>query len=406
MDVSEAEREPVCMMAYSHDGFGLGHLRRNTNIAVGFVQDIPGSTALLLTGSPTGAFFGLPAGVDFIKMPSIVKVDTGTHRPLSLRISVQKMKALRVSMIQNLAKLFKPHVFLVDHVPTGVWGELLPTLRMLRECEDPPRIVFGMRDIIDAPEVVRELWRRDDIYKAIRNYYDEVLIYGSQDVFDTASQFGLDAELPGRFRYCGYVCSGEPHKTRDQMREQLQLGKEKLIVVTAGGGRDGYPMLQACIGAFQLLGKDAPFEAILIAGPLMEPEQKECLEREANGFRIRVVSHVFEHLDYMNAADLVITMGGYNSLAEVLHLRKRSLVIPRPGPSAEQIMRAKLFAERGLIDVLYPHELCPKNLAERIVTDLGRNDYPIHDRAIDTDAGRRVAAHLRELVRARTYSQG
>ena len=390
-------------MAYSHDGFGLGHLRRNTNIAARFVQEVPVSNVLLVIGCPRGAFFESPPGIDFIKVPSVVKVDTGVHRPLNLRISIKKMQALRLSMIQKVTEVFQPDVFLVDHVPAGISGELLPTLQMLRERENPPRIVLGMRDIIDAPEVVRELWRRDDIYEAIRTYYDEVLIYGCQSLFDTAAQFGLDVELPGRFTYCGYVCSGEPYKSRELMREQLRVGKKKLIVVTAGGGRDAYPMLETCLDAFRLLGKDAPFEAILIAGPLMPPEEKERLERGLRGLKVRMLSQVFENLNYINAADLVITMAGYNSLAEILRLRKKSLVIPRLGPSAEQVMRAKLFAERGLIDVVYPHELSPKRLAERVMADLERDDYPVYDKAVELDGAAQAAARLAESLGQRVY---
>ncbi len=403
MVLSDTNREPVCVMAYSHDGFGLGHLRRNTNIAARFVQDIPGSNVLLVIGCPRGAFFESPPGVDFIKVPSVVKVDTGVHRPLNLRINLKKMQALRLSMIQNVTEVFQPDVFLVDHVPAGICGELLPTLQMLRERENPPRIVLGMRDIIDAPDVVRELWRRDDIYKAIRNYYDEVLIYGCQSLFDTAAQFGLDVELPGRFTYCGYVCSEEPYKTRERMREQLRVEKKKLIVVTAGGGRDAYPMLETCLGAFRLLGKDVPFEAILITGPLMPPEEKERLEREVGGLEVRILSQVFENLNYINAADLVITMAGYNSLVEILQLRKKSLVIPRLGPSAEQVMRAKLFAERGLIDVIYPDELSPKRLAERVMADLERDDYPVYDQTVELDGAAQAVARLSESLGERVY---
>jgi predicted glycosyltransferase len=390
-------------MAYSHDGFGLGHLRRNTSIAARFVQGVPDSNVLLVIGCPRGAFFESPQGVDFIKVPSVVKVDTGVHHPLQLRIHPKKMQALRFSMIQKVTEIYQPDVFLVDHVPTGISGELLPILQTLRERENPPHIVLGMRDIIDAPEVVRELWRRDGIYKAIRDYYDEVLIYGCQSVFDTAAQFGLDTEIPGRFTYCGYVCSGEPNKTRERMREQLRVEKDKLIVVTVGGGRDAYPLLETCLRALRLLGKDAPFEVILIAGPLMPPEDKARLEREVAGLKVRILRQVFENLNYINAADLVITMAGYNSLVEVLQLRKKSLVIPRLGPSAEQVMRARLFAERGLIDVIYPHELSPERMAKQVMTDLERDDYPLHDRRIELDGAARAAARLSKPLGKRVY---
>ena len=333
----------------------------------------------------------------------MVKVDTGVHRPLNLRINLKKMRSLRLSMIQKAAEVFQPDIFLVDHVPTGIWAELLPTLQMLRRRENPARVMLGMRDIIDDPAIVRELWRRDDIYSAIRNYYDEVLIYGCRNVFDTATEFGFDTELPGRFTYCGYVCSGEPYRAREEMREQLRLEKEKLIVITAGGGRDAYPMLQACLGAFRLLGKDAPFEAVLIAGPLMPAGEKERLERETSGLKVSVLSQVFNNLNYINAADLVITMAGYNSLVEVLQLKKKAMVLPRNGPSAEQVMRAKIFARRGLIDVIYPHDLSPERLAERLMADLERDDYPVSDQAIELNGAAEATARLAELMGQRVY---
>ena len=397
------DRDPICMMAYSHDGFGLGHLRRNTNIAARFVQEAPGANALLLVGCSPGAFFGSQRGVDFIKVPSIVKADTEAWDPLNLRISREKMKSLRASMIQTAAEVFSPDLFLVDHVPTGVWAELLPTLRLLREREDRPHTVLGLRDILNTPEVVREVWRREGIYDVIRKYYDEVLIYGCARVFDTASQYGLDAEFPGKITYCGYVCTEEPYKTKEQMREQLQIKKDKLVVVTVGGGRDAYPILQACLGAFELLGKDCSCEVVLIAGPLIDPDQRDCLQRQSDGLTVRMLGHVLENLNYMSAADLVITMGGYNSLCEVLRLKKKSLVLPRAGPSAEQIMRAKLFAERGLIDVIYPQDLCPKLLAERLMVDLERDDYPFCDGAVVLDGAAHAAARLSELVGQRAY---
>jgi predicted glycosyltransferase len=396
MNLLKPDRDPVGVMAYSHDGFGLGHLRRNTNIATRFVQDKPGSNVLLLVGCPPGTFFASPAGVDLIKIPSIVKVAAEVYRPLSLSISVEKMKMLRASMIQTAAEIFKPHLLLVDHVPTGVWAELLPTLRMLREREDPPQIILGMRDIVDAPDVVRQLWKRENIYEAIASYYDEILIYGCQSMFDTASEYGLDVEFPGKISYCGYVCSEEPYKAREEMRAELGVAKEKLVVVTAGGGGDAYPILQTCIDAFHVLGKDPPCEAIFIAGPLMDPAQKEHLKQHAHGTRVRVLNHVQGNLSYMNAADLVITMGGYNTLCEVLRLKKKSLVIPRCGPRAEQIMRARLFAERQLIDVIYPDCLSPEHLAKRLMADLERDDYPVCDEPVPLDGAVQAASHLAE----------
>ena len=91
-------------------------------------------------------------------------------------------------------------------------------------------------------------------------------------------------------------------------------------------------------------------------------------------------------------------MAGYNTVSEVLHLRKKALVVPRSGPSAEQRMRCALLAERELIDVLYPEEVTPENLARRLLADLVREDYPSHDACVDTTGGRRAANLLMELI--------
>jgi predicted glycosyltransferase len=96
-------------------------------------------------------------------------------------------------------------------------------------------------------------------------------------------------------------------------------------------------------------------------------------------------------------------MAGYNTLAEVLRLGHKALVVPRAGPSAEQQMRCHLLAQRNLIDVLYPGQLSPQTLAERLLLDLERNDYPSRDGIIDTRGVHTAAALLVKLAGARAH---
>ena len=393
--------EPHSMMTYSHDGYGLGHLRRSTNIAAQFVHEAPSSSVLMLTGCPPGNPLLLPKGIDFIKVPSLIKVDTGAYVPHGLRISRQKAKAIRAAVILSAVIEFKPNLLLVDHVPAGTYGELLPTLQILKDLSEPPVIVLGLRDIIDAPDVVRDLWRKEMTYETIRNYYDEVLIYGCKQIFDSALHYGIIEEIPGKVSYCGYVCSQEPVKPREQVRADLRLRRENLVVVTTGGGHDGYPLMQSCLEAFHLIGRNSRFEAIFITGPLMDPDQRERLRAQACGLGARVLTCAEDLPSFINAADLVITMAGYNSLCEVVSLRKKALVVPRLGPRAEQRIRADLFQQKGLIDVLGPQEVSPKNLAQRISEDLERTDFPLADPAIDTSGARNAAWRLSGLVEER-----
>src|SRR5438874_12566441 len=80
MSCIEADGNSTCVMTYSHDGFGLGHLRRNTTIASVLARQVPDSSVLMLIGCPSGAVFKLPTGVDFIKLPSVIKRNTEIGR--------------------------------------------------------------------------------------------------------------------------------------------------------------------------------------------------------------------------------------------------------------------------------------------------------------------------------------
>src|SRR5213594_2231510 len=398
---SEIEPERLSLMTYSHDGYGLGHLRRTSNIAARFVREMPGSTVLMLTGCPSGAPFLLPKGVDFIKVPSVIKVDTGAYIPSGLRIGRQKAKAIRSSTVKSAVSQFKPQLFLVDHVPAGIYGELLPTLQVLRGLDDPPAIVLGLRDIIDDPSVVIDLWRKEETYQTIREYYDEVFIYGCREIFDSALYYGINTEFLGTVTYCAYVRSEESLKSRDQVRGDLRISKEKLVGVIAGGGHDAYPLMQSCLDALQFFGGNIPFEVVFITGPLMDPEQREHLRSQARSLGPRVFACVEDTPSFINATDLVITMAGYNSLCEIVGLKRKALVVPRHGPRAEQRMRARLFQDRGLIDVLDPRVVTPRSLAQRIIEDLERTDFPLANTALSMSGARRAAERLSALALAR-----
>ena len=397
--VSPATGRPLSLLIYSHDGAGLGHLRRNTLIATRFLEEMSGSNVLMLVGCPLGAFFELPPGVDFVKVPSIRKVDTGVWDSWTPGLSLEKTKAIRAATIRNAAEHFRPDLFLVDHSPTGVWGELVPTLQMLKGLKDPPKVILGLRDILDAPEVTRELWRRDGAYDVISRYYDSVFVFGSPEVFDTTAQYGLDGAFVGEVTYCGYLCSEEAHTANAHMRVAPRIANNKLVVVAAGGGYDAYPMMSACLKAFQLFGKDLPFEAVVITGPLMEHEQRESLRRQAQGLPVRVLRYVND-LGYMNVADLVVTMAGYNTLLEAIRLRKRILAIPREGPSAEQRIRCEVFSRLGLVQAIRPEQLSPSRLVQAILENLDAG--PITPVPLRMDALTTVVRQMRRLLQSDT----
>lgn len=385
---------------YSQDSLGLGHLRRNILIGGAFLKTTKDSNVLLFADSPVAPFFTLPERMDHIKLPSIRKVSAGCWEATRLRIDEGELVELRANLLRDALLNFRPDLLLVDHMPGGAQGELLPALKVLTQRYPKSCVVLGLRDILDAPEVTQRVWESDGAYDAVRRYYNRILIYGSSEMFNTCSTYCLPVPLDGT-HYCGYVVKQGPVKCAKAVRQAARVAKGRFIFVSAGGGGDGQLLMQTYVRAVRTLGPRGDFATLMAVGVNAPPDFASELAAEARGLPIRIVSYVDDSSSCIAAADLVVCMAGYNTLSEVLYLKKKALVIPRSGPSAEQTTRARLLAERQLIDVLDPANLSPVNLAQRLVEDLERGDYPLADRALPMDGATQAASRLAELLQER-----
>jgi predicted glycosyltransferase/glutathione synthase/RimK-type ligase-like ATP-grasp enzyme len=383
---------------YSQDSLGLGHLRRNTVIGGALLEATAESAVLLFADSPVAPFFPVPERMDHVKLPSIRKVTAGCWEATRLRIDEGDLIGLRANLLRDALLDFRPDVVLVDHMPGGARGELIPALKVLKQVDPSVLIVLGVRDILDAPEVITRVWEQEGASEALRRYYDAVLIYGSSQIFQTHQVYQLPA-LPHGTHYCGYVVKQGPVERANEIRQAIALGKPRSVFVSAGGGGDGQALMRAFVQAVRVLGARAEFGTLMAVGANAPPELQGQLEAEARGLPMRIVPYVEHSRSHMAAADLVVCMAGYNTLSEVLYLKKKALVVPRPGPSAEQRMRAGLFAERSLIDLLDPTDVSPEKLALRLVEDLERTDYPAEREVVPLDGARQAAGWLRALLR-------
>ncbi len=65
------------VLIYSHDSFGLGHLRRCRAIAHALVEADPAISVLILSGSPIIGSFDFGPRVDFVRVPGVIKLHNG-----------------------------------------------------------------------------------------------------------------------------------------------------------------------------------------------------------------------------------------------------------------------------------------------------------------------------------------
>ena len=369
---------------YCHDSFGLGHFRRTLSLAEYCTATLPRAEVLIVTGSPMAHAFGLPPRVDFIKLPTVTKLSDGTYTARSLDMEFAALLDLRAALLRETAQAYHPDVFLVDHAPVGLKGEALPTLKLLRATRPECLCVLGLRDIIDASNLVRQAWAQEGIYSTLEHLYHLILVYGCQKFYDPVVEYALPPTIAQRVHFCGYL--DRLAKTFPQagdtpaclltttLRRELPSSADRLVVLTAGGGGDGFPLMHTYLLGLRQLAK-AAFTSVLVSGPLMEASELRMLHELAASLpagTARIEPFRPDLLPLFTDADLVVSMAGYNTVCELLALRQRALLVPRIAPRQEQLVRATLLAERGLVQMLHPEHLTPERLIDLVLHSLAQ----------------------------------
>lgn len=382
---SSARRGPRVLL-YSHDSFGLGHLRRSLTIASAVAENIPGATALIATGSPCATHFPIPAGVDLLKLPSVSKDANGSYMPRSLGGSLDEIVRLRSKVLQEAFRAFDPDLLIVDHQVTGLRGELLPVLKEARE--RGVRTLLGMRDVIDSPAAVRKALATPASRWALESAYDAICVYGEPEVFDPRVEYRFPLSVRRRLQFSGYIV----RPVRSRSREPVPL-RRKHVVVTVGGGEDGAKRIESYLGCLAL--SPPSWRSTIVTGPLLDRARVRDFKHRAR--RLQGVEVRRFHADLpglMQGADAVVSMAGYNSSAEVLQSGRPSVLLPRTFPRQEQQIRAERLARLGLVRAL--DNPTAAELREAVETSLEEKES--RDSIVRLDGSDYVCGLVRELT--------
>lgn len=336
------------ILIYSHDSFGLGHLRRCRAIAHSLVDTSPDLSVLILSGSPIIGSFEFRSRVDFVRVPGVTKLRNGAYTSLSLPIDIEQTLAIRASIIEHTAEIFEPDIFIVDKEPLGLRGEVRDTLEQLKR--RGVHLVLGLRDVMDDPDVLREEWERKRAHPALADLYDDIWVFGLRDVFDPLEGVGVDPAVYDKTIFTGYLRSPRPRTSHTA--DTLPFGEDPFLLVTPGGGGDGVELVDWVIRAYEARTRPL-FPALIVLGPFMDPlAQANFVERAEQVRDLEVKRFTANMEPLMEAATAVVGMGGYNTFCEILSFDKPALLVPRVVPRQEQMIRATKAEEAGLLSIL------------------------------------------------------
>jgi Predicted glycosyl transferase len=332
-----------------------------------------------------------------LKLPGLRK-EAKEVRGRRLRVSVGEIRNIRSAILLTTVKTFQPTVVLVDKHPFGASGELKSALKALARIGGRP--VLGLRDILDESSQVLSEWQPFKMQQRIAESYNQVLVYGDRAVFDPIKAYQFPPELEARTRFCGYVSNSIHERCLENFEWPFPNRNNRVrpvVLATAGGGEDGFRILDTFIRA----AAGAQWQGVAVAGPMIPDGELAALEKLAHEHQVVFRTFVPNLPALFHSLDALVTMGGYNTLVEAANAGMRIICVPRVSPRVEQLTRADAFQRLGVLRMCHPEGLTPAMLGKAISTSLNESQDELRKKAHETlrfDGAARAADYLIELA--------
>lgn len=359
MEIKRLDHTRILM--YSHDTFGLGHLRRCRAIAHSIVEQFKGVSILIISGSQIAGAFDFKARVDFVKIPSVIKLYNGEYDSIGEYIDIEEILQMRKLIIQKTAEAFNPDIFIVDKEPMGLKGELVPTLEMFKGTNT--KTILGLRDVMDSTKLLEKEWSKQSMLEKIDKYYDAAWIYGPEHFWNPLEGLDVPDNLKSKIKYVGFL----DRETQSVASSESHALPDKYILVTAGGGGDGIAIMEQVLAAREY-DPQIDFPVVMVLGPFMKLENRDRIRLRASRLaNVKVINFESRMEMLMQKAVGLVGMCGYNTFCEVLSFDRKALFVPRTKPREEQFIRAKRASEIGLSSMLTPDQAAiPSEMAKAL----------------------------------------
>jgi predicted glycosyltransferase len=374
---------------YCQHVLGIGHLFRAREICKALVEH----EVILVTGGPQ-IDAGFPKHVTVIKLPGLqmdqkFKVLFSSDKTSSL----DQIKRKRQKKLMAVIEKERPDIFFLELYPFGRQAfrfELDPVLQAIRSdlilrCG----VICSVRDILVEKEKPKHESRA---LERLNTFFDAVLVHSDSNLITLKETFFRFDEIRIPVIYTGYIAQKPMDNARSRIRNQLGIEEEDvMIVASAGGGSVGKPILESAIQAFRYLKVDGTPYLYVYTGPYMAEHEFTYLKGLKKSKRIQIEKFTSDFLSYLAAADLSISMAGYNTTMNILATDVPALVWPF-GANREQRLRAERLADRGTLELINDQDLNPDDLAGMMGQTLTRADSRKTD--IDLDGADYTAQWL------------
>lgn len=374
---------------YCQHVLGIGHYFRSLEIA----RALDRHELVLVTGGPP-VEVPLPPHVTEYRLPGLQMDGSFTVvSPTDKNRSLDEVREERKKLLYSLFERSAPDIFLIELYPFGRRSfafEIEPVLEAVRRGDFPStKIICSLRDILVEKKNQQTYEQR--ALNLLNKYFDGLLVHADETLVSLGETFESTDKITIPLVYTGFVTPRPSADGGRKVRTRLGLqGKEALVVASAGGGKVGYDLLGAVVEAHACLAGERKLRLCVFTGPLMSEANFSVLSnRVASLPGIEVARFTDDFLDYLSAADLSISMAGYNTCMNILAAGVPSLVLPF-AQNREQRIRAEKLAALGGLNLLREEDLEPSRLAVLITAMLSSEKKPVKV-PINLDGARETA---------------
>jgi predicted glycosyltransferase len=336
---------------------GTGHAFRAARIAQALRR--AGARVFLAWGGTAVPGIDL-AGLEVAFLPPVKSPDDEYRKLVAgdgTAFSEEAKSARRDRLLDFLARA-RPDVVVTETWPFGrrlLRFELEPLIAAAAAMRPRPRIVSSVRDILQENRKQSSVAESFDAFAAA---FDGLLVHGDPGLVRIGETLPGAGSIADRIRYTGIVAPPPPDMT---VPPSLRAD----VVVAAGGGAFGQRLTAAALSAMALSARH-PRNWVVIAGSQRDEAELGLLEAQAPE-GLRVVRHVPDFARVIADAKVVAAMAGYNTVADIMRVRARAVLVPyAAGNQTEQLRRAETLRSRGLATVVAEDALSPAGLAQAI----------------------------------------
>ena len=348
----------MMIIVYCQHLLGIGHYFRTLEIC----RQLSGHDVVLVTGGERPEI-DLPDHVREFSLPGLMMdADFSQLFTLETGTSIDAVKIERQDRLMHLFRELSPDIFLIELYPFGrkAFGfELDPILESIRNGELPScQIICSLRDVLVEKRKAESYQTR--VIKILNRFFNAVLVHSDPQFLKLDTTFSRLADILCPIVYTGFVTPRPVPGSGKKLRKQLGIeSNQKLIVASAGGGKVGFEVLVAVAKAVPKLSDD-PI-VYIFSGPFMDADEFERLNAFQN-HNLRVDRFTPDFLTFLDAADLSISMAGYNTSMNLMAAGTPAMVWPF-AQNREQRLRAERLARLGGLKVLADADLEPDSMA-------------------------------------------